>query len=263
MPIYLFKGRILPEFADLSIWNVPTVHFSELPHSPDLPNGLNGTFHIAINHSGVDMTCIVEQRGISLSRIHNRAIAYLRAFVDLNCFATGAPLTVILDTAIDPDGISQSLRPIHPTLAELVTVTTKNPEVPGAFALDVMDTVIREPALFLALRDLVSALTYTDTAVVDCARAIEGLRLIMVPDEEDRKKSWPIFQETLNFDRAYREYITNLSVAPRHGDRTRWITGPMIDEVLKRSWIIMNRFMEFRRRGSQPLTAPDFELLTG
>jgi hypothetical protein len=264
MPIFLFKGRILPEFTGLSIWNVPTIHFSEPPHLPDLPDGLTGDFTIAINHSVIDLICVVEQKSASISRVHNRAIAYVRAFVDLNCFATGSPLSVILDTAIGPDGEALSLLPVHPTLAQLCTVTTNNPAAPGAIGFDLLDSFIREPALFLALRDLVSALTSADLAVVDCARAIEGLRNIMVPDDpENRKKAWPIFQENLNIDMAYGKYITDLATAPRHGDRTQWITGAMIDEMLKRSWIIMNRFIEFRRRGSQPLAPPDFELLTG
>jgi hypothetical protein len=263
MPIFIFKGRILPEFSDLSIWNVPTVHFSESPHLPDLPDGLTGAFNIAINHSAIDLICTVEQRSASLSRIHNRAISYVRAFVDLNCFATGAPLSVIIDTAIGPDGVMQSLRPIHPTLSKLCTVTIDDPESPGTFDFDMLSTIIREPALFLALRDLISSLSDAELAVVHCARAIEGLRSLMVPAEPDRGKAWGVFQENLNLDRAYRKYITDLSTNPRHGDRTRWITGEEVDETLKRSWIIMNRFMEFRKRGSQQLLAPEFGLLAG
>lgn len=75
------------------------------------------------------MICVVEQLSASLSRIHNRAKIYLRAFVDLNCFATGAPLSVILDEAISPDGVIQSLRPIHPTLGQLCTVTNEGGSV--------------------------------------------------------------------------------------------------------------------------------------
>ncbi|HEX4311029.1 MAG TPA: hypothetical protein VHZ25_13435 [Acidobacteriaceae bacterium] len=262
MPIFLFKGRILPEFEEISAWNVPTVHFYEPPHLPDLPEGLKGDFNIAINHSLIDLICTVDEL-VSLSRIHNRAIAYVRAFVDLHCFATGAPLTVILDTAIDPYGEAFTLRTIHPSLANLCTVRINNANVPGSFGFgDVMDHIIREPALFLAMRDLISALSYADLAVVNCARAIEGLRNIMVPDE-NREKAWPIFQGNLNFDRAYREFVTKRAIAPRHGDRTEYITGPEIDEALQRSWKIMNRFLEFRRGGNKPLRPPDFDLLAG
>jgi hypothetical protein len=263
MPIFQFKGRVLPEFSDISIRNIPTVHYSETPHLPDLPNGLTVDITIAINRSLVDMICIVEQRGVSLSRVHNRAILYLRAFVDLNCFATGAPLSVILDSAITPDGVIQSLQPIHTTLRQLCTVTNPDTEFPGAFSFEVLDIITREPALFLPIRDLISALSDTELAVVHCARAIEGLRTIMVPNEENRGKAWGIFQENLNLGRAYREYIIALSTGPRHGDRKIWITGDQIDETLKRSWTIMNRFLEFRKRGSQPLLAPEFALLVG
>lgn len=126
--------------------------------------------------------------------------------------------------------------------------------------------LIREPALFLALRDLISAITYpgnAELAVIDCARAVEGLRSLMVSAGTTRDKAWGVFQETLNIDRAYREYITSLSTGPRHGDKTQWISGPTIDEALKRSWTIMNRFLEFRKRGNERLPIRDFEMLTG
>lgn len=260
MPVFLFKGRILPEVPELNMWNVPTVHYTEAAHD-DLPEGMMGEFHIAINHSMVDLICIVKQNSVSISRVHNRAIAYLRAFVDLNCFATGAPLSVILDTVVSPDGEEQSLRPIHPLLPGLCTIAVNGPN--GGIGLDVLDEITKEPMLFLALRDLISALGSADLAVVDCARAIEGLRNLMVPDEEDRKKSWGIFQANLNIDRAYREYVTNLSVGPRHGDRKQWINGGEIDEILQRSWKIMDRFFHFVRRGKIPLAAPEFGLLVG
>jgi hypothetical protein len=113
----------------------------------------------------------------------------------------------------------------------------------------------------MALNDLIVSITLPHQASVNCARDVEGLRVLMVP-ATDRKQAWPIFQTNLNIDRAYREFVTDVSTGPRHGDRT-WIPGTTVTEATKRAWIILNRFLEYRKRANQALPLADFPLLTG
>lgn len=40
-------------------------------------------------------------------------------------------------------------------------------------------------------------------------------------------------------------------------------SGAVTTEVTRRSWVIMNRFMEYRLRGDKPLDAKEFPLLSG
>lgn len=86
---------------------------------------------------------------------------------------------------------------------------------------------------------------------------MDGLRNILVPNDPDRKRGWGKLQEVLNIERSYRELIMRTSIPPRHGDRTD-IPQDVGQEVLERAWIVMNRFIEYRKRGSEPLPLSKF-----
>jgi hypothetical protein len=66
--------------------------------------------------------------------------------------------------------------------------------------------------------------------------------------------------KALNITRDYQQYITDQSKGPRHGD-PQFVEGTITREVSMRTWSIMNRFLEYRKRGNQPLMGPDFPLL--
>ena len=67
-------------------------------------------------------------------------------------------------------------------------------------------------------------------------------------------------QAALNISRPYQQWVTSLSANPRHADRSH-ITGANTTEALSRTWSLMNRFLEYKRRGDKPLSAPDFPVL--
>jgi hypothetical protein len=56
--------------------------------------------------------------------------------------------------------------------------------------------------------------------------------------------------------------LTDNAKDHRHGNRTV-ITDETANEITKRSWVIMNRFFEYRKRGSQPLSIDEFQILSG
>lgn len=194
--------------------------------------------------------------------IFKRAWDLARTAVDAYCYLAGWGLTVYLDTLVDPSGDVTTVLPKDESLAALCTAfDLKVASGPNSFdALYRM--LVAEPALFMALNDLIVSITLPHHATVNCARAIEGLRVLMAPSITDRQRAWPIFQDNLNIDRAYREYVTGVSTGPRHGDRT-FIPGTVVTETTKRSWTIMNRFLEYRKSGNQPLAVADFQLLCG
>jgi hypothetical protein len=67
-------------------------------------------------------------------------------------------------------------------------------------------------------------------------------------------------RDSLNIDQPYLEFITEHSKGPRHGD-VKGSTFSATRETIKRSWIVMNRFLEFRKRGNRPLSLSEFPLL--
>jgi hypothetical protein len=94
---------------------------------------------------------------------------------------------------------------------------------------------------------------------VNCGRALDGISRL-ISSSDDPKKRWIELREKLNLSEPYTQLISNLSTAPRHG----W-TGPVdmtkVAEVRVRSWIILNRFLEFRKRQNAALRGPEFPLL--
>jgi len=124
----------------------------------------------------------------------------------------------------------------------------------------VLNTVLTEPSVFMALNDLITAISLPHHSSVTCARAIERLRHLVAPGTP-RKDSWESLRQNLNIDRKYLEFVTVHSTGPRHGDPEH-IPGTITTEVTQRAWKIMNRFLEFRKRGNVPLQLSEFPLLT-
>jgi hypothetical protein len=253
MPTLRFTGRVLPAALNINVKNLPTVHYYEAPQK------LTMNYTMSIFDSEVNVQC--EASDFDEANLHAfflRAYDFVRVATDIICFTRGLGLTVYLDKVYKPDGSWNWMLPEQKPLSALVTAI--NPSENDASDSNFDSTfrrVIQEPGLFMALNDLVGAITLPHHAPVNCARAIEGLRTLLVPKGGDRKQAWPIFRSALNVEQAYIEFITDLSTAPRHGDRTH-IPGIEVEETTKRSWILMNRFLEYRRRSNQPLPLSEF-----
>jgi hypothetical protein len=153
-----------------------------------------------------------------------------------------------------PDGKEEIALPGDDRLKSLVSIT--NIDIPVMSAMLARDQQLSRP-----LNDLILAITWPNAAAINCARAIEGLRLHMNPNEgDDRGKSWGIFQENLNMSRAFRASITDLSTKPRHGN-TGFIPSEEQEIVIMRSWTIMDRYFHFLAIGRAPLPRNLFAVL--
>jgi hypothetical protein len=173
------------------------------------------------------------------------------------CFATGNGLIFLLETWTIPDGFARPLAPQQPELAALSTAVSD----PSDFD-SVLRIVLTDPPLFMALRDLIEAITQWHKAPTSAGRAVEAMRHSMTPNEE-RRQQWEKLCTNLQIERSYIDPITNTSTGPRHGDPEH-IPGTITSDVARRAWVIMNRFLEFKKRGgSQPLPVEEFPILTG
>ena len=66
----------------------------------------------------------------------------------------------------------------------------------------------------------------------------------------------------LNVTESYIKLITDTSMPPRHGQRFVYLDDTAIlGEIAKRTWNIVNRFLEYRKGGSKELHIIDFPLL--
>jgi hypothetical protein len=257
MPIIRFRGRVIPYAYKLHAGPL-TLLWPE----PDKSGHMR--FDVKITDSIVEVGCHIPKYDPddSIELPHVRALELARATVDCLAFVDGIGATLIFEEFISPAGVVLQLLAHNKALPKLCTAFSKDANAtPGSTLDSMLRLVIREPALFLALNDLITAVTIPGQVAVNCGRAIEGLRAILVPNDPKRKEGWAALQDSLNITRSYREFITTTSTGPRHGDRTD-IPRDTSQEVIERSWVIMNRFLEYRKRGNVPLPISEFPLLS-
>jgi hypothetical protein len=217
-------------------------------------------FDISIQEGIITIDCKVETYGRQehFSDIYHRALEISWASVNLVAFSMGIAALPILDTFTDPDGNTTALVNRDRPLEALCTAFS--PASPDFH--DFLTTVLLELPLHNALRDLIWAISTPNEIPPSCARAVETLRTLMTPAGSDRKLGWSLMRENLRLTEEYLKLITEHAKGPRHGDH-RFVPGTMTREIATRAWTVMNRFLEYRKRGSQPLPEQEFPLLCG
>jgi hypothetical protein len=250
-----FTGRIYPLAMSVSITDFPTIVWSD---GDMVGAGLSPTCHVQVqnNEVTIDIDLQYFQPGL-LTPLAMRAYDTVRVAVDLLSFTSGNGFTFLLETWTNPEGETRPLMAQQPGFAELSTAVA----APGDFSA-VLHGLIADWPMFLALRDLIDGITQWHQAPITVARSVERLRHSVLPNEKARKKQWEKLCELLQISDSYLKIIRETSIGPRHGDPTH-IPAPVTNEVATRSWIIMNRYLEFRKRGAvQPLPISEFPLLT-
>jgi hypothetical protein len=258
MPTVYFKGRVLPATVQISFTDIPKVKWVWEEES------ITFDFAIQIAKSQVEVECKLDRyQDDYMVEIHRRAFDLARACVNVGAFGTGFAMTVFFDQFVGPNGVPSSLLFTNPLYAAECTAFKASPETPEEKRnLEaVLSLVMREPAVFMALNDLIEAVSTHHMVATNCGRMLDGLRKLVAPNVEP-KQAWPIFQAAIQADEPYLSFISEHSKEHRHGGRIR-IDGPTTVEIGKRAWIIMNRFLEFKKRGNLPLPLAEFPPLKG
>lgn len=252
MPRLVFHGRIHCAAHSISLTSIPVAGWK------DTALGLEISYRLEIKDNSVTVTSDVNKyvHEDHFTSVFMRASDIARSAVEVIAFAKAQGLVMSFDKVVLPNGDESRIDVGDPSLASLSTATI------GEGFDQVIRIVMSEPPLFLALRDLIDAISQWHQAPITAARAIERLRHSIAPSENDRKKQWKRLGDLLNLDESYTKPIRDASIGPRHGDPTH-IPGPITSEITKRAWIIMNRYLEFRKRGGTlSLPESEFSLLT-
>lgn len=259
MPVVKFLGRVLPGGLQVSFDSIPAVSWVAQEFNA------KWDFRIGIVTSAIEVEIGLDQfQDQMLIHLYMRSYDLVRACTDIASFATGYSLTAYLEKFVGPDGAERDLLFRDPSLPPLSTsfpFPPRTPEEREEFE-KVLSLVMSEPPLFMALNDLIQAITLPHHAPVNCGRAIEGIRVLLTPTGADRKQGWAIMRENLRVDAAYLTFITDHSMAARHGDRAHK-SGAVTTEIVRRSWSLMNRYLEFKKGGNRPLPPDRFPILIG
>jgi hypothetical protein len=256
MPTITFVGRVFPAYYQISLSSKPL----------DWKWGEENLilhFDCRVEKSIVTVACTLDRyRPEYFGEIHKRAFDIIRSAINLAAFASGVGYSVIFESVIDTSGQKTMFVQQDLSLAHLCTSFSLHSQ-PGKTPIGrIWDLVVSDPPLFQALDDLIVSITLPHHAPVGCARAIEGLRNLIATSGAPVSQAWEQMRYALRLDRSFLQLITDTSAGPRHGDRS-YIPGATITEIFRRSWIIMDRYLEYRKRGNIPLPATDFPVLAG
>lgn len=237
-----FRGKVLPESMQVTINFTPTVHWKadELRYEVDIV--------CRVDKSVIEIECTLSHwKPEYFPDLYRRSLDICRAKVDVVGFSAACGLTVMLDTFEAPDGV---VTPIMPTAPYLEGVCT-------AFSLDkgfdeVCMQVLQRPLLFMAIRELMTAISLPHVSLVECARAMDRIKNLLAPLESKDKTAWKLMRDTLRIDETYLKYITDASANPRHGQPGH-TPGTITTEVTRRAWVIMNRYLQYLVQGEAPL----------
>lgn len=250
MPIVYFLGTVLPETVKVTVSKAFEADW------PAKDIGLEMHFTLNIENSEINVACEVNRwESDCLVHVYKRAVDMAQSAVNLASFASGFGTTIHMHTVVTPNGEKSAIQHRDDYLPSLVTAfKTGDPNFEQIWGI-----VATDPALFMALDDLVKTLAVFHQTPINCGRVLDSLRKIVTPGI-DRKQSWPIFRKNLQCSEDYLQLVTDQSTGPRHGDRS-FISGDITTEIQRRTWTIMNRFLEFKKRGNQPLPESEFPLL--
>jgi hypothetical protein len=175
--------------------------------------------------------------------------------VNLIALKMGWGFWVHLDTFIHPDGKEEKMI----NQANFLT------GIMDSFYMEDFDDMYLKIGcdidMSLAFNDLNDSIARPRITSVNCARVIDMVKNRLAPNAKDKKAGWLVVQETLNADEDYLQYISIHSTAPRHGKHT-YLSSEETQELLKRTWIIFNRFIHSHIHGLGKLSKDRFPQLS-
>jgi hypothetical protein len=232
MPKVRFLGVVFPS-RGLQIHNLHSLGFR-------YASGLTADLQVEVRDSKITVDCELNRYDPSeFEMLHLHVFHIVRAFVDLVAFCSGNGYTTVLQDFIDPDGASLRIQAQDPSLANICTITPTD-----LFSL-IADFEVSE-----ILHTLTSTLQQPYLWPVNCARAIEAMARLVVPNEQNPKRRWKEFRAALRISEPYLQLISQVSTEPRHGSLQELLRpSPNYYHVRQRAWTVMNRFLEFRKRG--------------
>jgi hypothetical protein len=242
MPITLFHGLVFPP-------GVVTGKSGAGSWADPIVAGVKFSFDIT--DSVVLAHCETHDvNQVPLKILHRYAYLMVRGALDAYSFVHGQALTFVLNDCTQPNGQREHLLVEESVLANICTVSVG----------DIFRLAHAEGAILKHLHDLVDTILEPLESEINCARAVDGFARLLLPGKGKDSARWQRIRAALNLSQAYITFITDLSAGPRHGSVDPQ-SLPDIVEARRRSWVIANRFLEFRKRGSINLAAPDFPLL--
>lgn len=196
-----------------------------------------------------------------ISFICMRTLDAARAAANLVAFASGMGISVHLHTLIYDNGYESPITHAYNYLPRLCTaypMPATNREHTELIEFLFLQAVA-DDTFSMALNDLIEAISFPHNGPFNCARALDGLRHLIAPGAP-KEDGWSAVQKALNASDGYLRHISKSSERIRHADLSKRESTD-VEEIIRRMWILMNRYLILRLGSHQSLSGPEFPLL--
>jgi hypothetical protein len=252
MPIIRYLGKITPTDVNVTLASIP------YGTSNHLHFGLECKWELRIVDSSVAVALELNKFDLDqhLQPTINFAQDIAKIAASLLSLQHGIAFELILEKLILPNGEMKWVYCKEQEFPKYMTAIHKQEGFNQAIVL-----AISNHTLSMILRDITDGLRSNYQGVIGAARAMDGICNHFVPDGMTRKDGWPLMQKALNASENYIKSITRRSEGPRHANWDDYSAEKENREAAERAWILVNRFLEYRKRGDQPLPSSDFPFL--
>lgn len=234
--ILVFEGRVLPEILGVGIKCPDPFEYAD-------PDGMAGVFSLSISDGKVKVSAKLANLDENTKQwAVVRGHELVTSIIDLYAFTLGYALHVIIDFTIE-NGQKKPFILSHTSVKNFIE------EFSDDQFEQLIEHVIADLDLKLALRDLVLSLSTMNYSAIAACRSTEAIRNYFRENDETDAQAWERMRTCLNLSREYIQYITDASKKPRHGHRGAALLSDQ-SEITHRAWLIMNRYMCYLLEGS-------------
>jgi hypothetical protein len=244
MSIIRFRGRVIPTAHQIALSGPFIKHVHGY--------GQTQTYTVTTEGTMMTVTCeLSKSSDEDLTSIMQRARIFGQTVLNVISFSTTTVYRFIIEEGQLPGQpwhrITQGCQAAKGicTVCELGT-----PSISAVFAL------ANDINVLFALDDLIRGVEDVFLTRINCGRVVDALKKVLAP-RAGSKQQWQISRHSLNLDLSYVSFIMKASIEGRHGNRVASELG-IEDELLRRTWMIMNRFLELKKRGLQKLPDDEF-----
>lgn len=215
------------------------------------------TLRVGIKESEIDVRCqALDLTNSDFMECYVLSTDMVQTVVNVAAFYEGLGITVIYEKYFSTDGQEQGFTLGCPALSTILHGYDLWHRID-----EVLQIVISDGALRIAINDMIQSLYLPDNIPINCYRAVETVRHSL-SDCKEASETWKRMRDTLNLDRSYIDPITNASTNPRHG-KYRFVNSEKSLELIRSSWNIMARYLAYRLGGNTPLQTDRFPILYG
>jgi len=231
-----FLGEIVP-----STQPFPDLQINQVLNVPDFLLKLNMNIKIENFHVSVIVTAENQITDVlTLRNIVRDAILHITSVRD---YLDGCYHDVILNQVINEQGESQSYN------TSIGEIGEKRPHVTWEQVYHIFEKP-KYNLLRLALLDLTLAVKYPKDSTFFCFRCIESLRKFF---SDNKGEGWGLFYKNLNISTSLKQILEDFAKETRHGG-SKAVTSETREDILKNTWVIVDRFIIYAINDEKPLT---------